>query len=422
MNFLDAGTGKLLKKTWTIHPPLQPEDNFAGAGVWSTPAVDTEKKVAYAGTANPFKPQDEHQHANSVVKYDVDKKSKRFGEILGHYKGQIDEYIPGLSQIPCYDIPGNPAPYYPQGIGACGDIDLDFGASPNLWKGPDGRTMVGAGQKSGVYHAFDGETMKGEWTQIVGPPSAVGGIVGSTAHDGNSVYGPITAPGYLWSVNGNSGAHRWFAPIGDGAHWGNPVAVANGVVYSLDLSGALNAFDARTGVPLNRKSLIPGGTKSPLTASWGGVAIARNHIYANTGMGSLSEGHIVALKPGAPQDIAEDLTEVGGGGGEGGGGEGGGSAGGGAVVAVPGSTYTTYATPVMVTSVGGPLNFVNFDLPQHDVVSDEKGPDGRALFQSKLSGLGEIAPVEGLDNVKSGSTYGFFCSLHPGMRGSLIVR
>ena len=423
MNFLDAGTGRVLKKTWTIHPPHEPEDNFAGAGVWSTPAVDPEKKVAYAGTANPFKPQDEHANANSVVKYDLNRKSPRFGEILGNYKGLVDEYLPGFSQIPCYDIPGNPAPYYPQGIGACGDLDLDFGASPNLWKGPDGRTMVGAGQKSGVYHAFDGETMKGEWTQIVGPPSAVGGIVGSTAHDGSSVYGPVTVPGHLWSLTGDAGAHRWFAPTGDGAHWGNPVSVANGVVYTLNLTGDLMAFDARNGALLTKRHLGVGGTKSPQSLSWGGVAIARNTIYANTGMGSLPEGHIVALRPGAPQDLPEDVAEtVTGGGGGGGGGEGGEVPVGGAVVAVPGSTYTTYATPVMVTQVGGPLSFMNFDLPQHDVVSDEKGPDGRALFQSKLSGLGEIAPIEGLDRVKSGSTYGFFCSLHPGMRGSLIVR
>ena len=434
MSFIDTSNGQVLKKTWTIHPPNQPNDDFAGAGIWSTPAVDTENKVAYAGTANPFKPQAEHQHANAVVKYDVNRKSKRFGEIIGHYKGLVDEYVPGLSQLPCYDFPNNNPPYYPQGIGSCGDIDLDFGASTNIWKGPDGRTMVGAGQKSGVYHAFDGDTMKPEWTQIVGPPTAVGGIVGSTAHDGSSVYGPITVPGYLWSISATGGAHRWFAPVGDGAHWGNPVAMANGVVYTLDLTGSLDAYEARTGALLAKKPLAVGGTRSPESMSWGGVAIARNTIYANSGIGSLSEGYIVAYRPGAPQDSAEDLLETvqgGGGGGGGGGGDddgggGGGDGGqvpaGGAIVAVPGSTYTTYATPVMTTRPGGPLSFMNFDLPQHDVIADDKGPDGKPLFQSKLSGLGEVAPIEGLDNVKSGQTYGFFCSLHPGMRGSLIVQ
>ena len=426
MTFTDTATGKLLRKTWTIHPPKQPEDDFAGAGVWSTPAVDTEAKVAYAGTANPFKPQDEHKHANAVVKYDVDRKSKTFGEIVGSYKGTIDEYVPGFSELPCYDLPDNHPPYYPQGIGSCGDIDLDFGASPNLWKGPDGRKMVGAGQKSGVYHAFDAKTMEGRWTQVVGPPTAVGGIVGSTAHDGNAVFGPVTVPGHLWSLNADAGSHRWFAPVGDGAHWGNPVSVANGVVYTLDLQGNLVAYDARTGVLLNKRHLAVGGTRSPQSLSWGGVAIARTTIYANTGMGSLPEGHIVALRPGAPQDLPDDVAEtVAGGGGEGGGGgggDGGQAPAGGAIVAVPGSTYTTYATPVMVTQVGGPLSFMNFDLPQHDVIADEKGPDGMPLFQSKLSGLGEVAPIEGLDRVKSGRTYGFYCSLHPGMRGSLIVR
>jgi len=194
MNFLDASTGRVMKKLWTIHPPKAPDDAFAGAGIWSTPAVDTEDKVAYAGTANPFKPQDEHNHTNSVVRIDLDRRSKTFGEITGSYKGLVDEYLPGFSAMPCYDIPGNPAPYYPQGVGSCGDIDLDFGASPNLFRDAGGRKLVGAGQKSGVYHVFDARTMKVVWTSIVGPPTSVGGIVGSTAIDGESVYGPVTVP------------------------------------------------------------------------------------------------------------------------------------------------------------------------------------------------------------------------------------
>ncbi|HEX8646702.1 MAG TPA: PQQ-binding-like beta-propeller repeat protein [Thermoleophilaceae bacterium] len=430
MSFIDTATGRIVKKTWTIHPPNQPNDDFAGGAIWSTPAIDTEDKVAYVGAGNPFRPHAEHPHTNAVLKFDVNRKSKRFGEIVGSYKGTIDEYAPGFSQLPCFDFPNNNPPYYPQGIGACGDIDLDFGASPNLFRGPDGKKLVGAGQKSGVYHVFEAGSMKPAWSQIVGPPGAFGGIVGSTAHDGNSVYGPVTIPGYAWSIDAASGAHRWVAPIADGLHWGPPVSVANGVVYSLDTTGFLNAFEARTGALLAKKHLSSGGTRNPSgSMSWGGVAIARNTVYANTGLSSLGTGYIVAYRPGAPQDVPEDVLDSvgggsGGGGGEGGGGEGGGgeAAAGGAVVAVPGSTYSTYATPVMVTQQGGPLNFMNFDLPQHDVIADDKGPDGRPLFQSKLAGIGEIAPIEGLDRVKSGQTYGFFCSLHPGMRGSLIVR
>ena len=49
MNFLDANTGRVIRKTWTIHPPNQPNDQFAGGGIWSTPAVDTADKVAFVG-------------------------------------------------------------------------------------------------------------------------------------------------------------------------------------------------------------------------------------------------------------------------------------------------------------------------------------------------------------------------------------
>ena len=93
-----------------------------------------------------------------------------------------------------------------------------------------------------------------------------------------------------------------------------------------------------------------------------------------------------------------------------------------AIVAGPGAASTTYATPVMVTQVGGPVSFTNADLPQHDVVSEELAPDGQPLFRSRLSGIGEVVPVEGLDRVQSGRQYSFYCSIHPGMRGTLFVR
>ena len=418
LSFIDAATGRVLRKTWTIHPPAQPEDDFAGAGIWSTPAIDAEDKVAFAGTANPFRPQAEHPHSNAVLKFDIDRRSPRFGEILGSYKGDIDEYLPVLSEVPCYDFPGNNPPFYPQGIGSCGDIDLDFGASANLFRAPDGRKLVGAGQKSGVYHVFEADTMKPVWKQVVGPPTPLGGIVGSTAYDGEAVYGPVTIPGYVWSIGADAGNHRWVGAIGDGVHWGPPVASANGVVYSVDLAGFLNAWDSRNGTPLLRRPLTVGGS-GPASLSWGGVAVARNTVYAGVGLGSLDEGFVVAFRRGGPEDLAQP-PGGGGGGDEGGGGES--APVGTAIVAGPGATSTGYATPAMVSQVGGPLSFINFDPVQHDVVSEQKAGDGTPLFKSKLSGLGEIAPVEGMDRVQSGQTYGFFCSIHPGMRGSLIVR
>jgi plastocyanin len=100
-----------------------------------------------------------------------------------------------------------------------------------------------------------------------------------------------------------------------------------------------------------------------------------------------------------------------GGGGQGGGGQGGGGDGGGSgdgnyppIVAGPGAASAGYATPTATTGVGGPLSFMNFDLAQHDVVAEEKGPGGEPLFRTPLISFGESAEVEGLDQVEAGKS------------------
>ena len=303
---LDAATGVVMRKIYSIHAPDAPDDGYAGGGIWSTPAIDPVGKAAYVGAGNPFRPQKEHPHTNAVLKIDLDRTSPTFGEIIDSYKGTIDEYVPQFSELPCYDLPGNPPPFYPQGLGSCGDIDLDFGASPNLFT-VDGVPFVGAGQKSGVYHAFDAATMGDDarWTQIVGPPSQFGGVVGSTAFDGSSIYGPVTIPGWVWSIGKDAGGLRWVAPLGDGLHWGEPVAHANGVIYTVDFKGFLDAFDAATGLPLLARPLILGSDAQAPAVSWGGVSVARNTIYASVGNPVPGGGYIVAFRPGGFGDVPD---------------------------------------------------------------------------------------------------------------------
>jgi plastocyanin len=150
--------------------------------------------------------------------------------------------------------------------------------------------------------------------------------------------------------------------------------------------------------------------------------VARNTVYAAVGVLGLADGFVTAYRPGSATDYVDDAvktaTDVGSGGGGGGGQSG---QAGPSIVSGPGAASTGYATPVMTTQTGGPLSYVNLDNVLHDVNSTQKGPDGLPLFHTKLIGLGESAPVEGLDKTPAG-TYEFFCSVHPGMRGQLIVR
>jgi polyvinyl alcohol dehydrogenase (cytochrome) len=170
---------------------------------------------------------------------------------------------------------------------------MDFGSSPNLFK-IGKKTFVGEGQKSGIYHVVDADNMKPAWTSLVGPPSAVGGIVGSTAYADGAVFGPITVGGYVWSVDGASGTPRWFGQAADGAHWANAVTVANGVVYTSDLKGFLNAYDAQTGLQVLAQPMWLAG--EGLKASWAGVSVARNTVYA--AIGTLgTNGQVIAYRP-----------------------------------------------------------------------------------------------------------------------------
>jgi len=408
-SLLDAATGTVLKKTYAIHSPaLNGTDKLAGAGIWATAAIDPASQLAFVGTGNPFQPQAMSPHTDAILKIDVNPQSTTFGSILGSYQGLPDTYA-NTSKLPCVAIPGNPPPYYPQGVGSCGQIDLDFGSSPNLMHAPDGSLRVGEGQKSGAYHIIDAATMSRRSITVVGPPGSVGGIVGSTAFDGSAVYGPVTEGGYLWSLD-TAGKRRWVMPMGDGAHYGNPTAEANGVVYSVDFTGSLDAFRAVDGRPLLHRSVLIGahdGAQPPI--SWGGVSIARNTVFAAIGTTALSNGLIVAFRPqpltgvAAPDSVQLDSTSS-------------------AAVAVhtyaaagPGAQFAGFATRVVVASRKGTLTFINEDIVQHDFDS----PTG--LFWTPLIGLNGKATVQGIQNLAAGKRYPFFCTIHPGMTGILVV-
>jgi polyvinyl alcohol dehydrogenase (cytochrome) len=326
---LDAETGEMIEKIYSIQAPVYDESDpnygYSGATVWASVAVDERTGMGYIPTGNPdFK---EHERSNAILKVDLNRESPTFGEVLDSYKGTPDTYfeggMPGAEDQDCPTAAvSSIAPFAPD----CWKLDLDFGASPNLMTDSAGRTIVGAGQKSGVYHAVDTETMDGVWKTTLGIPSGVGGIVGSTAYDGESIYGPVTVPGYLWSLEKETGTPRWVSPVGDGVHWGNPVSVANDVAYTTDLKGFLNAYDTATGAPILHRPMQAdtaqntGADSFDGSFSWGGVSIARNTVFASTGVafggqkGSyFPSGSIIAYKPAAElKDVTDAAGTTGG--------------------------------------------------------------------------------------------------------------
>lgn len=92
------------------------------------------------------------------------------------------------------------------------------------------------------------------------------------------------------------------------------------------------------------------------------------------------------------------------------------------VVAGPGATFTGYATPAALVQAGEGASFNNADtMATHNVVSNAPGPHRGRLFSTPLIPGGQTVPIEGVEALAAG-TYGFFCTLHTGMTGELIVQ
>lgn len=103
----------------------------------------------------------------------------------------------------------------------------------------------------------------------------------------------------------------------------------------------------------------------------------------------------------------------------------------------PGAFTAGFATPVVVTTVGGTVTFINSDVASHNFTAAEdfvpkklakkkqwcgSYPKGKCpLFWSPTISAGQQTDVLGLDLVESGETYAFICSLHPNMRGILVA-
>jgi plastocyanin len=103
----------------------------------------------------------------------------------------------------------------------------------------------------------------------------------------------------------------------------------------------------------------------------------------------------------------------------------------------PTAKYYGYLTPVIVIQKGEGITYTNLDVERHNVTQDVNTdgvhgsskrkwctlfPAGKCpVFYSPLIGLGQSVSVRGLQYVKPGQVYTFYCTLHPGMKGHLIV-
>ena len=104
----------------------------------------------------------------------------------------------------------------------------------------------------------------------------------------------------------------------------------------------------------------------------------------------------------------------------------------------PGGFAAGFLPPVIVVAPGEAITYANADIAPHNFIAYEafmskkqakKAPwcsgydKGKCpLFWSDTITAGQSTEVLGTEYLESGDQYAFYCSLHPGMKGTLIVR
>jgi polyvinyl alcohol dehydrogenase (cytochrome) len=224
----DARTGE---RRWNFYSTPGDDTAGAGAGIWSTPAVDTERGLLFVGTgqglSEPTPPM-----ADALVAIDYRTGEKRWSTQFT----------------------------YPDVFSAANPTgkDADVGASPNLWT-VGGRDLVGAGDKGGTYHALDRDTGEVVWEVQLTPGSAFGGEIGSAAFvDGtiiasSNVGDPETnAPTnvtHLFGIDPGDGAKKWTSEELAGKIFA-PVGAVPGVAFCGTDMGKMLAVNTESGATL----------------------------------------------------------------------------------------------------------------------------------------------------------------------------
>jgi polyvinyl alcohol dehydrogenase (cytochrome) len=287
---LDASSGKILWQTFVM------PSGYSGGAIWQQPAVDTTRGLVFVGTGNNYSvpasveqcelknPGDPsctpaHDYFDTALALDINTGAVKWAKHLYGYDVWTQACIHSKPGVECPD-PAGP--------------DYDMGGSgPNLLG-----SIVGFGQKSGIYWALNPSTGAVVWNTSVGPAGPLGGIQWGTASDGTDIYvaaanskgssyklisGQTITWGAWSALEASTGKILWQTPDPTpGAIDDSSVSVANGVVYagSLDASGHMYALEGSSGKIL--WSFASGGSVLD------GPSIVNGVVYWGSGYSKLS--------------------------------------------------------------------------------------------------------------------------------------
>ena len=298
---LNSEDGKIAWKTYTTleEPKVYFKNSVgvnymgpSGAGVWTTPIVDTKRRELYFGTGNSF--SEPATTSDSIMALNADTgKMLWFKQANANdvWHGGCQQTIPGRPAFGRGGPPGaacrggapgasggpgrggppggaigaspgrGPQPPYP--ADNCVDKtgpDWDYAASPNLATMPDGRTVIVASPKQALVRTYD-PAKNGEevWHQDVarGIGGGSGEIVFGGAVDGKTIYYGLQLGNAMVAMDLETGVEKWFKPLQQpegpmSSHKGIVAAVTliPGVLFAGGMDGILRAVQPENGNPI----------------------------------------------------------------------------------------------------------------------------------------------------------------------------
>jgi polyvinyl alcohol dehydrogenase (cytochrome) len=291
---LNAQTGQLLWRSYSLPDNGGVPGGYAGATMFSPPAVDRAAGLVYGTFGQPYTEpasvtachtahggfteacEQPGAYWKSVVAFDLKTGAPRWSyRVQGH----------GPWVQACGSQPPTVTWCAAESDGEKWDLG---GSGVNVMRlriGRHWRDVVGIGAKSGVYTLLDAQTGAFIWNTLVGPGGDQGGMQWGTAFDGERIYVAITnhhhipyqltENGVLGNTTVTGGSWAALDPLTGTILWQTadpqvetlpvlgvvgvwdlaPVTVANGVVYAASMAKLANqyqlfALDAATGAIL----------------------------------------------------------------------------------------------------------------------------------------------------------------------------
>ncbi|HKP13405.1 MAG TPA: PQQ-binding-like beta-propeller repeat protein, partial [Blastocatellia bacterium] len=259
---LSAADGSELWRTYTA-----PESG-TGAGVWSSFAVDPQRRLVFVASGNFCEGTD--TYGDSILAFNADS-----GAIVWHFKNEARDR----------------------------DVEnLDFGASPVLFD-VSGLPALAVGSKDGYSYAVRRDTGELMWATRVSDGSGTAGIISSAAAANGKIYfgaGETDGTGKVVALDQRFGQIVWEQR--QPSQVLGAAAVANGVVFIGGGDDRLRAYDAETG------ALLWSAQRGQI---WGGVSVTSDRVFIGTNDRSIYSFQLNAITP-QPRNSISVIAPTGG--------------------------------------------------------------------------------------------------------------